>query len=216
MASTTVAKPRVSATSNRSSPQKTTDQTPRHGNRIQRRLDDLERSRRGLPPQERWPTVKGVEAYKQQTLKEQAKAKAACEAAAASPRVVVIKGAESSNSSEMSREHMENDTDRPMGPSWSPSFPISARKQHLTSFPLFPMLPTELRIQIWEEMLRTPKFIEVQYSTEFYEPTLVNKPNLNPLRSVCKESREIASAYKSQDTDRAALYMRQFPGFKFA
>jgi hypothetical protein len=69
-------------------------------------------------------------------------------------------------------------------------FPIS-KSRDLKSFPLFPLLPTEIRLQIWELALYAPKFIEAQYCLEWHQPTFVGiRPEA--LLSVCLESREVA------------------------
>ena len=61
-----------------------------------------------------------------------------------------------------------------------------------SSFIYFQLLPVELRLQIWEIELKRPKFIEAQFSSQFYSPTFIGPCTRNPLLSVCKESRELA------------------------
>ncbi|KIN04796.1 hypothetical protein OIDMADRAFT_177160 [Oidiodendron maius Zn] len=62
-----------------------------------------------------------------------------------------------------------------------------------SSFIYFTFLPLELRLQIWEMELKRPKFIEAQFSSQFYSPTFVGScTGGSPLLSVCRESRELA------------------------
>ena len=62
-----------------------------------------------------------------------------------------------------------------------------------SSFIYFTFLPLELRLQIWEMELKRPKFIEAQFSSQFYSPTFVGSCTGGPpLLSVCRESRELA------------------------
>ena len=61
------------------------------------------------------------------------------------------------------------------------------------SFIYFTFLPLELRLQIWEMELKRPKFIETQFSSQFYSPTFVGACTRgSSLLSVCRESRELA------------------------
>jgi hypothetical protein len=62
-----------------------------------------------------------------------------------------------------------------------------------SSFIYFTFLPLELRLQIWEMELKRPKFIEAQFSSQFYSPTFAGSCTRgSPLLSVCRESRERA------------------------
>lgn len=62
-----------------------------------------------------------------------------------------------------------------------------------SSFIYFGFLPLELRLQIWEIELKRPKFIEAQFSSQFYSPTFAGSCTRgSALLSVCRESRELA------------------------
>ncbi|KAF8853337.1 hypothetical protein BDZ45DRAFT_79870 [Acephala macrosclerotiorum] len=81
-------------------------------------------------------------------------------------------------------------------PAISPvDFPFQASSvRDLSVFPQFGFLPAELRLQIWEQAVFNPKFIEIQYYTDSPNPRIVNHRRYDPLYSVCKESRDVAQA----------------------
>ncbi len=100
-------------------------------------------------------------------------------------------------------EPLQNSPKAPLAP-----FPISiTRHRPLTSFHSFTSLPPELRLQIWQTALESPKFMEVQFCTESFEPTFVNWGRSSALLYVCRESREVAISARSADI----IHRQKFP-----
>lgn len=87
----------------------------------------------------------------------------------------------------VSRDPIRRDADEAL--TSSPSSSLAGN----SSFIYFEFLPVELRMQIWETELKRPKFIEAQFSSQFYSPTLVGACTRgSALLFVCRESRELA------------------------
>ncbi|KAK2628074.1 hypothetical protein QTJ16_002720 [Diplocarpon rosae] len=176
---------------------------------INLRLDSLERGRKLLRLHEKWPTVKSVKAHKERQAKLVAEAEAEAEAEAhvghippcnISPIKVTADTSDIKLSTPNTRSPSEGSTTK--APTKArlelvPSFPFPiSRHKKLASFPQFPLLPTEIRLEIWEIALYNPKFLEMQYCTDFYDRTFINLPYDQPLSAVCRESREVASKMK--------------------
>lgn len=92
-------------------------------------------------------------------------------------------------------------------------FPISLGKK-IKTFPQFPSLPPEIRIQIWELALLVPRFIEAQFCMQFYQPAFVNYVDRSVLVSVCHESRAIALASAPDIKSLKALAFRPHPLYR--
>jgi hypothetical protein len=165
---------------------------------IRLRIEHLEGGRRRLSYREKWPTVMSVRHHKAQV------AKAASEKEEAVSKASPVKKESSSKTTPVTKSGTSV-LAKPKSPSKPPqissskagtpsrhSFPYPISKaRDLKSFILFPLLPTEIRLQIWELALYAPKFIETQYSLEWHQPTFVGiRPEA--LLSVCLESREVA------------------------
>ncbi|CAL3962309.1 hypothetical protein PZA11_000494 [Diplocarpon coronariae] len=181
---------------------------------IDLRLESLERGRKLLHPHEKWPTVKGVKAHKERQAKFVARAKAEAEASDTPPcDISLLKCATEKSDIKISIPNAESSpevsTTKASTEAWLqmlPSFPFPiSRHRHLTSFPQFPLLPTELRLEIWEIALYNPKFIEIQYCTDFYDRTFLNLPYDQPLSAVCRESRETASKIKFRAAGKLSM-----------
>jgi hypothetical protein len=160
---------------------------------IRLRIEGFERGRKVLGPDDKWPTVKSVRQYQER------KAKQLPEEAEASPKTPpTIRDGQKPVSFEASSNTTRATTSSvPNLPEFP--FPISNHKD-LSSFVQFPALPTEIRLLIWEFALLVPKFIEVQFCTEFYAPTFVNCRRHEALHNVCQESREVATALTTRVT----------------
>ncbi|PVH88363.1 hypothetical protein DL98DRAFT_648504 [Cadophora sp. DSE1049] len=174
---------------------------------IKLRLESLERGRKVLHPHKKWPTVKGVRAYKAEQAKLAAHAPTASPPPTLVPATVLplqATGAAitgdavptSGSSSSGTQENTQNSSSsvvvsKPRPEPFFP-FPVTAWKQ-LASFPQFGLLPTEIRLQIWEIAWSNPLFIEAQFCSDFYQPTYVNPPCHNALSLVCRESAEVLS-----------------------
>jgi hypothetical protein len=165
---------------------------------IRLRIEYLEGARRRLSYREKWPTVMSVRHHKAQV------AKAASEKKDSSSKTSPVKKESPSKTIPIIKfgtpvlteqkfpsqppQNSSSKTDTPSRHSFP--FPVS-KARDLKSFPLFPLLPAEIRLQIWELALYAPKFIEAQYCLEWHQPTFVGiRPEA--LLSVCLESREIA------------------------
>ncbi|KAH7364356.1 hypothetical protein BKA65DRAFT_546242 [Rhexocercosporidium sp. MPI-PUGE-AT-0058] len=177
------------------------------------RLESLERRRKILGPQDKWPTIKGVRAYKDEQAKLAAQALSApvvsptptaIRATSLSPQTTRVGSSSQGTTASgiISSRTKLNDRDSPYlaalpTPTSSPSFafPVTICKP-LGSFSQFSLLPTELRLQIWEIAESSPRFIEAQYCSDFYQPTFVNVPDRNALMLVCRESAEVLSKRK--------------------
>lgn len=164
------------------------------------RIDTAEKLRLLVVPSERWPTNNSVRSYRQRLADPTAKgASLSKQPAQMSAPTQAPPNTSSSNPSNLSSKF---------------PFQISSSRD-MTTFPQFPRLPVELRLQIWKEAITVPKFIEVQYCTEDskrnlnspytgYQPVrdaqILNHHRYDPLFSVCLESREVAQAHSPNDT----------------
>ncbi|KAL2064967.1 hypothetical protein VTL71DRAFT_4107 [Oculimacula yallundae] len=105
----------------------------------------------------------------------------------------------------------QDDTGSTIKPIPVASFPFSVtHPKSPSSFFMFSLLPTEIRLDIWELALFHPRFVEVQYCSDFYEPTFVNLP-CNPLSLVCRESAKVVVKGRLNPNGETASKLRLFP-----
>lgn len=148
---------------------------------IRVRIASAEKLRELLPPTEKWPTISSVEMHRKSLLRSLRTA----------PAVAFL-------SKQLTHTSVGNtsSTLETQPPAISPvDFPFQTSSvKGLLVFPQFGLLPTELRLQIWEQAVFNPKFIEIQYYIDSPNPRIVNHRRYDPLSSVCKESRDVAQA----------------------
>jgi len=168
--------------------------------RIQHRLERLENGRKNLKADQKWPTQKTMKMYRYNQLGEV-------------PEIIVQPPTPLQSSGWDRNSHTTPcDPCRPfpetlqqlLAPSTSPRaefpFPVTTGSHQAkelsfleSSFIYFQFLPAEIRLEIYELELLRPKFIEAQFSSQFYSPTFVgNCTRGTPLLYVCKEAREVA------------------------
>ncbi|KAE8447652.1 hypothetical protein EG329_010623 [Mollisiaceae sp. DMI_Dod_QoI] len=146
------------------------------------RIESAEKLRKILAPSEKWPTTSSVRAHRKRLAKSSGKDTVLLDQASSKPV-----SQPSSNASNASIVQQLQGSDQVF------PFPIKTSRD-LSTFPQFSSLPTELRLQIWEQAFLVPKFIELQYDTDASWPQFINYKRYGPLFSVCRESREVAQA----------------------
>ncbi|KUJ23989.1 uncharacterized protein LY89DRAFT_679252 [Mollisia scopiformis] len=169
------------------------------------RIESAEKLRLLVAPSLRWPTRNSVRVFREGQAK------------------LAAKGATPSKQSSNTQPASGGSSSTTNNPSSSPSrFPFSVQNsKDLSTFPKFPVLPTELRLQIWKEALSAPKFIELQYWTNdatktpyHYAPSveksqIINYQRYEPLFSVCLESREVAQSFAPKHSKLSHLKITQ-------
>ena len=129
---------------------------------IQQRINSFERAIQTLPSSQKWPTRKAVLDFRAEEGKNPEKRPA-------------------------------RDTDLEIfRDKFTFPIPVSrTRKGERGAFARFTELPTEIRLQIWGEVLSSEvRFIELQFCSSFYKPTFHRVcSSMSPLLAVCHESK---------------------------
>jgi hypothetical protein len=148
---------------------------------IRLRLQALERNKLSLEWHQKWPTQKAVDAHYKQRLGEPTDPGQAC-----------------STSTELNIKELLKSVEE-YRRLLNPDFPFPFNKPAaLKTFTKFCLLPPEIRLQIWETAFDLPRFIEAQFITESHSPVFINSESAHVLLGVCRESREIAQAFKAK------------------
>lgn len=166
---------------------------------IRLRMASLEQLQSLIAPSEKWPRTVSVRVYREIWPKITTLTEAASSTNIPRQPSMQARG----SSSRIGRNSPTSVGNSKSGSSWIvdypkelfPPFPFPIRTRNdLSAFPQFPILPAELRLQIWEQAILVPKFIEVQFYTGSIHPRFVNGRQYEPLLSVCRESRAVAKA----------------------